>query len=606
MSRARVIVAAAAALLVVVAAPATAGRSVQDTTPAAAPFAEAWASVPASSTQRKARNIVVFGARGVVNGFNTQLACCNQLWVGFSAANEALRGAFNQNEKGTWFKDLVSAASVDKTGLSYTIKPNAYWYWGGKKVPVTYRDFVYTLQQIDDPNNDLVIRSGYSQIDPNAYTHHGDKHVRFFWKTKNCSTDFPCGPYANWQNLFSMLYPSFALTGMDFNKIWMSCICGNNGKPVSDGPFYLSNYTPGQGTTLKANPYYYNKPKVSEVDFRFVLDPSAEEQAMLGGQVDAISPLVSPVLTPLKGAPGITFDQIPGYYFEHLELREGNAKAGPTVTKGASNVLLRAPWLREAIMLGIDRQKIIDAVFGQLAGNTKPLDNMIFYSTQTPYTPDFGRWNYNPPKALAILTKHCDAGSGPAVINPTNTKIWQCAGLPATFNWSWAAGRDDWTTSEQIAKAELKSIGIQIVDRPLSLNLVFGPNGIPTGNFDIVQFREITTGDPGDWYDTYRCEGSGNWTGYCSHKVDSLLNAANGELDPARRARLFQKADALMATQVPMIPMYQLPVPLVHRSDLLGMRQNPGVAGPVWNIEHWHWRSSGLRLGAYRGAVERR
>lgn len=28
--------------------------------------------------------------------------------------------------------------------LSFAIRPNAYWYWGGKKLQVTYKDFVYT------------------------------------------------------------------------------------------------------------------------------------------------------------------------------------------------------------------------------------------------------------------------------------------------------------------------------------------------------------------------------------------------------------------------------------------------------------------------------
>jgi ABC-type transport system substrate-binding protein len=121
---------------------------------------------------------------------------------------------------------------------------------------------------------------------------------------------------------------------------------------------------------------------------------------------------------------------------------------------------------------------------------------------------------------------------------------------------------------------------------------IFDPTiGIPSGGFDVTQFRIFTSGDPGDFYDTYRCFGDSNYTGYCSHTVDALLKAASGELAPLKRARLFQKADAVMAAQVPVIPLYQVPIVLVHRSDLLGMRANPGIAGPVWNIEDWHWRS---------------
>jgi ABC-type transport system substrate-binding protein len=58
---------------------------------------------------------------------------------------------------------------------------------------------------------------------------------------------------------------------------------------------------------------------------------------------------------------------------------------------------------------------------------------------------------------------------------------------------------------------------------------------------------------------------------------------------PAKRASLFQRADAIMATQVPMVPMWQRPVPLIHRTDLRGLLANPS-GNPVWNIEDWHWR----------------
>ena len=102
--------------------------------------------MPQTTAGRKAKSVLVFGVEQDINGFNTALACCNQLIGGFMGNLEAIHGAFNQNDKGVWFKDLVSAASATKTSLSYTIKPNANWYWGGKKLPVTYKDFVYTLR----------------------------------------------------------------------------------------------------------------------------------------------------------------------------------------------------------------------------------------------------------------------------------------------------------------------------------------------------------------------------------------------------------------------------------------------------------------------------
>jgi peptide/nickel transport system substrate-binding protein len=584
----------AIATVLVLAASATATRTggarTSGGTPAAAPFAQAWAQVPTTTAGRRAASVVIFGAEQDINGFNANLSCCNQLWATWMGANEALHGAFNQNQKGTWFMDVVSAASADKTGVSYTIRPDANWYWGGKKVPVTYKDFVYTLQQFDNPNNDLAARTGYSNIDPTHFTHKGDKQVTFFWKTKNCSTDYPCGPFANWQSVFSTLYPSFALIGADFNKIWTNCICGTDGQPVSDGPYYLSNYTKGQGTTLKVNPFWYGKkPSLAEVDFKVIADTNSEEQAMRGGELDAIAPTFGLYLAPLKTTPGLTYDQIPGYYLEHLEFREGNAPAGPSVTKGASNKLLRAPWLRQAIALGIDRQSIINTIYGALSAGTKPLNSVLTYSTQAAYTPDFGKYNYNPAKALAIMKAHCTGG--PSSIDPGTNAVWTCSGLPATFNWSWTSSNSVRTTSAAIVAAELKSIGIQLVMKPLPANVIFGPTGLPSGDFDIAEFAFVTSGDPGDFYDLWRCQGNQNYTGFCSHKADALLKAGNGELNPSKRTADFQAADKIMSDSLGFFPLYQRPSPLIHKSDLLGMVNNPASVGVFWNIENWHWKA---------------
>ena len=68
------------------------------------------------------------------------------------------------------------------------------------------------------------------------------------------------------------------------------------------------------------------------------------------------------------------------------------------------------------------------------------------------------------------------------------------------------------------------------------------------------------------------------------------MRAGNSELDPAKRAADFQAADKLMAASVPFFPLFQRPITLIYRSNVLGMVANPGSFGPVWNIEKWKWR----------------
>jgi len=564
------LIAAAALTILAVATSATATTKLagkaQGASLAAAPFAQSWANVPRTSAARQAKDILVFGQEQDIVGFNTNLTCCNQFWAGVQTV-PIIRGAYNINNKLQYVKDLISDAKATKTTLSYTIRADANWNWGGKKLPVTYKDFVYTWQQLVNPANDVVGRDGYDQI--TGYTHKGNKQITFKWKK----------PYAAWQLLFGGVYPSAALAGQDFNKIWTNCICGNDGKPVSDGPFLLTNYTKGQGSTLKKNALFYGKKaKLNEIDFKIITDTNTEVQAMRGGEVDAINPTFGINLLPLKSTPGVTFNQVPGLYQEHIDIQFG-PKGQP---------LLRSPWMRQAIMMGIDRASIIKTVYSELAGNTKPLDSLVYYPADASYKTDFSKWNYNPTKALALLKKHCTGG--PSAPSAGNSSMFTCAGLPAKFRFTWTASNATRTTQEAIIKAQLKSIGIEIVDASLPANVVFGPTGIPGSNYDLADFAWVTAADPAGFVPTWGCGGEANYLNYCNRKATRLLEASNSELDPAKRAKLFQQADVMMANDVPSIPLYARPNPLVWKSAVTGMKNNPSNVGFSWNMEEWGWK----------------
>jgi peptide/nickel transport system substrate-binding protein len=563
------LLAGAATAVLLLAATATAttkvGTKAQGASSAAAPFAQSWAQVPRTQAARKAKDILVFGQEQDIVGFNTNLTCCNQFWAGVQTV-PVVRGAFIVNDKLQNIKDLVTSASATRTTLSYTIRKDANWNWGGKKIPVTYQDFVYTWKQIVDPKNDLVGRDGYDQI--TGYTHKGAKQITFKWKK----------PYAAWQLLFGGVYPSKALAGQDFNKIWTNCICGNDGKPVSDGPFILTNYTKGQGSTLKVNPFWYGKkPGLKEIDFKIITDTNTEVQAMRGGEVDAINPTFGINLLPLKSTPGVTYNQVPGLFQEHIDIQFG--KQGQP--------LLRAPWMRQALMMGINRTAIIKTVYGDLAGNTTPLDSLVYYQADAAYKPDFHKWNFNPTKALALLKKHCSGG--PSSVGGSGG-TWTCAGFPAKFRYTWTASNATRTTQEAIVKAQLKDIGIEIVDSALPANVVFGPTGIPSSNYDLANFAWVTSPDPAGFVPTWGCGGESNYMQYCNRAATRMLEASNSELNPTKRAALFAKADALFANDIPSIPMYSRPNPLIWKSGIIGMKNNASLTGFAWNAQDWHWK----------------
>jgi peptide/nickel transport system substrate-binding protein len=566
--------AAAAVLLLAASATATTKTAgtvrAADATPAAAPFAQSWANVPRTPAARKAKSVLVFGMEQDIDGFNSLLTCCNEYWAAVVGNTPVIRGAYVITDKLAYVPDLAAKIVATKTTLTYFIRPNANWNWGGKKVPVTYKDFAYTWKALVNPKNDVVGRDGYDQI--TGFTHKGNKVITFKWKK----------PYADYRDLFGIVYPSAALAGMDFNKIWANCVCGSNGKPVSDGPFMLTNYTKGQGATLKSNPMWYgSKQGLKEVDFKLITDTNSEIQAMRGGEVDAINPSPQTALTALRNQSSLVYSSIPGLYQEHVDIQFGK-KGQP---------LLKAPWMRKAIAMGMNRAAVIKALFGDIAPGLTPLDNIVYYqSDKANYKPDWAKWNYNPAKALALLKANGCTG-GPSTPTDGNTNYFTCKGYPAKFAYTTIAGNHRRETSEAIFKAELGAIGIQITDNLLPANVAFGPTVLSASNYDMFEFAWVTSPDPAGFVSIWGCGGESNYLTYCNRKATALLDASNSELNPAKRAQLFQKADVLMSNDVPTIPLYAAPTILVYKKAISGMKNNPASIGFSWNMEDWKWTS---------------
>jgi len=534
---------------------------------AIAPFAQSWARVPRTPAGRKVKDVVVFGMEQDVVGFNTAISAENAYWAAITGNTPILRGAYIIDQNANYHLDLASSVKATKSNLTITIRPDAYWYWAGHpKTPVTNQDVLYTWQRIMNPNNDVASRTGYDQI--TGYKLQGTKTIVFTWKKA----------FADYRDLFGLIYPSKALVGQDFNKLWSNCVCGGDGAPVSDGPFYMSNYTKGQGLTLKVNPDWYGaKPKLKEVDFKIITDTSAEIQAMRSGEVDAINPQPKTALSQLRGQPDLVYSAVPAFRQEHVDIQFGPK----------SNPLLHAPWFRHALMMGMDRASLVHALYGRLAPAMKPLNNLE-YMVGPSAIPHFATWNFNEKKARDLLGQHCTGGpSAPAA---GNTAIWTCSGVKAELKYVTTAGEQSRATSTAIWTQELRAIGIQLDVNIEPSTTMFGTD-LPDHDYDLAEYAWVGTQDPGGFDAIWGCGGNSNYAGYCNRRVTNLFEAGENELDPTKRQADYERADKLMSNDVPAIPLYSQPSILVYRKGIIGMEDsnNPTSTGPTWNIEQWGW-----------------
>jgi peptide/nickel transport system substrate-binding protein len=564
--------AAAAVMVLAISATATTkvAGSKHGATLAAAPFAEAWANVPRTTAGRKAKDVLVFGGEQDPAGFNGLQATQASFWAVMEGVTPVIRGAYTVDNKGQYRLDLAASVVATKTTLTINIRPDAFWNWGGKKLPVSPADFAYTWKQIVDPKNEASSTTGYDQI--SGYTIKGARTIVFHWKPGNA--------FAAYRDLFGLVYPSKALVGLDWNTLWANCVCGTDGKPVSDGPFMLTNWTKGQGVTLKSNPTWYGKKAgLKEIDFKLLTDTNSEIQAMRGGEVDAIFPSPQTALAELVHQSGLTYQSAPGFVLEHIDFQTGPQ----------GHPLLKQPWMRQAIALAINRHSLIKAIFSSYSPGQKPLNNLE-YLIGPDSVPHFAKWNTAPKKALALMKAHCTGG--PAVPTRGNTAIWTCNGQQASFRWFTTVGNQRRATSEAIFEQQLGAIGIKINPTFMPGPPVLFGKVLPSHDYDLAEYAAVLgSPDPSQQDATFTTGGGSNYPSYSNKKLDALLNSAEKDLNPASRKAKFEQIDTILANDLPQFPLYNSPVILVHKSAVKGMENsnNPVSVGPTWNAEEWHW-----------------
>jgi ABC-type transport system substrate-binding protein len=550
----------------------------------AAPFAKAWANTPRTPAARAAKKTMVFGLEQAVTGFNLGDADENAYYAAIVAGTPILRGNYLIDQKGNYHLDMASKVVATKKYLKINIRKNANWFWvGHKAVPVTAADYIYTWKQIMLPGNNVASNTGYANIA--RAKAHGKKSVTFYWK--------PGQAFADYRDLFGYIYPGFALKGQSFNTYWHNCVCGNDGHPISNGPFYMSSYTPGQGMVLKKNPHWYGKKSgLNSVVFKIITDTNSEIQAMRGGEVDAIAPSPESALSTLVHQKNLKYSAVPSFTQEHWDVQVNPAAN----VRSHWNPLLAKLYIRAAISEGMNRQALIKALYGSIAPGLKPLNNPEYEigtnaSGKYAY---FNKYNYNPKKAIALLKKNGCTG-GPSSPSSSNSKVWTCGGQKTEFRFD-TTNRASRVQSSQVFQQQLMAIGIKLDVTIHDADTFFGVT-LPNTDFDLGEYAWIGGPDPSGFDAIYQCYnaqknlGGSNYKRYCNHKVDALIKKADVNFNATKRTAQYEAVAKDTANQIAIIPLYASPQIWVYKKALKGAANsnNPTSEGPTWNIQNWHW-----------------
>ncbi len=270
---------------------------------------------------------------------------------------------------------------------------------------------------------------------------------------------------------------------------------------------------------------------------------------------------------------------------------EWEAGLGPIweqVSFNLSDPLLAEKYIRQAMVMGIDREAIVDVVVRPLAPNAEMLNNTVWMVGTQFYEDHMTQYPYDPAAAEALLVENgCAKGAD---------GIYECGGERLSFNWATTAGNEGRELQFELAQANLAQIGIEV-------NAAFGPASEVFADeffygdasvWQLFNFGWVGAPDPVGGNTVYYCEGGApsgfgdlNVTRYCNEEVDGLIKQTDTIVDPVERAVIYNQADALYLEDVPALPLYQKPTFFAWSSDIEGPADNATQFGPFWNIGSW-------------------
>ena len=291
---------------------------------------------------------------------------------------------------------------------------------------------------------------------------------------------------------------------------------------VGNGPFQITKIDKSSNVIeYKANENYWGgKPKIEGVQYKYIDDLAVALQAYKNGEVDVMTPDPNDV-------PGIKAD---------ADLGKQYSEYAGACTLTVNFNLTKPPFdnqkVREAFAYGFDREAYIrDAL------KDTEVKTLTWIPPGYPgYDANEKRFDFDSAKGKAALA---EAG------------FPEGKGLPE-IKWSYNSNNPaNQARVEYIIQMYQKSLGITIVPDPVEgTTLVNLRKSVET-------YPQILTGgwcadypDQQNWLSIYwhsRTNFAAN-TGYKNAEADKLMDAADIEVDPAKRADLYQQAQLLIVS----------------------------------------------------------
>lgn len=309
---------------------------------------------------------------------------------------------------------------------------------------------------------------------------------------------------------------------------------------VGTGPFKFKEYVPKDHLTLVRNPDYDWAPSffehqgpafLQEIEFRFFADPATRAPALESGEADVMGEIPPVDAARLEDEDDfyLLTVPVPG---EPLQMHVHTAKP-PTDD-------LR---VREALMVAMDRQAIIDAVF---MGYSPPAYGPLNRTTWGYDASVESLYSYNVDQAERLLEQ---AGWRDTDEDGIRDKDGQSLTLETILmGWGYLP------EVGQMLQEQYRQVGVQ-----LEIQVLAYPAAVQAaaeGQHHLIPFT-LSSSDPHilrSSYHSSNADGGFNWSKVRDAELDALLDAGMRTLDEQERARIYAEIQQLIMESAYVLP----------------------------------------------------
>lgn len=444
--------------------------------------------------------------------------------------------------------------------ITYRLDPDARWSDG---VAVSADDFVYLWQHLNgsDPTIQVAANVGYDLITAVTGSDGG----------RTVTVDFS-STFGEWQSLFSQILPAHFMKTLGPDADAWNTGLAMPAAPPSANAFRLAGETSGDVIRFERNPEWAGaEPRLDALTVRYVEDASAVLQAISSGELDAAVglPATRSMLTQADAIGSARTTQVPTPTLQFFAFQF------------ARPLTERQP-VREAIATALDPAAIARTIFGDEADRLLTGSHFFAPGARAYREPSDVVAGGDPDAAARLLEAAGWTRDGDGYLTRDGRTLTLTHAVSAL-------DPVDQRVSE-IAQAQLREAGIELEIKATPSTTYFSDVLIP-GRYDTLTFAYPGTAFPAAFSAAlFTCDGGYNFQRYCNPEVDGLFAEAGAALDPADRADLLGRIDAVLWRDLELVPMFAVPTLAVQATRVDGAAEHPMVEWSLAQATTWGLR----------------